>query len=178
MCLLGKRLEIGAGPHKITVHAERFFHFPVYPFIQGKVAVIAAQTAAARVRRTGEAPKAGRNTSDTPGDELKRVVAVLEDHKAQNVTVIPLAGQASFADYLVIATGTSTRHVSSMGLALREKLGNKAILGLEGLQDGEWVCADMGGIVVHIFVPEKRALYNLEKLWSHVFTEPAADTTT
>ncbi len=136
------------------------------------------QSAAARVRRTGEAPKAARNGSDTLADELKRVLAVLDDQKAQQVTVIPLAGQASFADYLVIATGTSTRHVSSIGLGLRDKLGSKAFLGLEGLQDGEWVCADMGGIVVHIFVPEKRALYNLEKLWSHVFTEPPADTTT
>lgn len=129
------------------------------------------------MRRTGEALKA-RSGGDSLADELKRVTAILDDQKAQQVTVIPLAGQASFADYLVIATGTSTRHVSSIGLALREKLGSKAVLGLEGLQDGEWVCADLGGIVVHVFVPEKRALYNLEKLWSHVFTEPAPDTTT
>lgn len=106
--------------------------------------------------------------------EVERIRAILDDAKAHDVTVIPLAGQASFADYLVIATGTSTRHVSSMGRALQEKVGKQHIFGLEGLEDGEWVCADLGGIVVHIFVPEKRALYNLEKLWSHVFT-PAPD---
>lgn len=137
--------------------------------------------AAAQVRRTEDNPKVaetkGRKptTSASLAEELKRVTAVLDDYKAQNVTVIPLAGQASFADYLVIATGTSTRHVSSMGQALRDKLGNKAFLSMEGLMDGEWVCADLGNIVVHLFVPEKRALYNLEKLWSHVFTEPEPD---
>jgi ribosome-associated protein len=127
------------------------------------------------VRRTSETSKQGRKTANTVADELRHVVAVLEDYKAQNVVVIPLAGQASFADYLVIASGTSTRHVSSMGLGLRDKLGSKAFL--EGLQDGEWVCADLGGIVVHMFTPEKRVLYNLEKLWSHVFTESSGDTT-
>ncbi len=106
-----------------------------------------------------------------PPSELERVKAALEDMKAEGLLVIPLAGQASFADYLVIASGTSTRHVSSMGRALEDKLG-KAILSIEGMAEGEWVCADLGDIVVHLFVPEKRVLYNLEKLWSHVF-EPA-----
>lgn len=106
--------------------------------------------------------------------ELEQVRRVLEDMKAENLMVIPLAGQASFADYLVIASGTSTRHVSSMGQALDAKLG-KAVLGMEGVSEGEWVCADLGDIVVHLFVPEKRVLYNLEKLWSHVFTDEASD---
>jgi ribosome-associated protein len=136
--------------------------------------------AAAPVRRTEDKPKAtsakGRKPANPmPADELKQVTAVLDDYKAQNVTVIPLAGQASFADYLVIATGTSTRHVSSMGSALQDKLGKATVLSLEGMVEGEWVCADLGNIVVHLFVPEKRALYNLEKLWSHVFTEAEPD---
>lgn len=114
----------------------------------------------------------------TSADEVERVCAILEDGKAHDIVVIPLAGQAGFADYLIIASGTSTRHVSSMGQAVQDKLGKEHVFGLEGLQDGEWVCADLGGIVVHIFLPEKRALYNLEKLWSHVFTpaEPAFGT--
>lgn len=106
--------------------------------------------------------------------EVRQVAAILEDYKAVDITVISLAGQASFADYIVIASGTSSRHVSSMGRALQDKLGKASFLGLEGLDDGEWVCADMGGIVVHLFLPEKRVLYNLEKLWSFAFT-PAAD---
>jgi ribosome-associated protein len=107
-----------------------------------------------------------------PTSELERVKAALEDMKAEGLLVIPLAGQASFADFLVIASGTSTRHVSSMGRALLDKLG-KAVISIEGMTEGEWVCADLGDIVVHLFVPEKRVLYNLEKLWSHVF-EPSA----
>lgn len=160
-------------------HAERFDPSSSYSHHQGKVRVIAGMAAAARIRRTGEAPKKAQagvhkkltasQASELAG-ELKQVTAVLEDYKAQDIVVIPLAGQASFADYLVIASGTSSRHVSSMGQGLLGKLGKAAVLGVEGLQDGEWVCVDMGNIVIHIFVPEKRVLYNLEKLWSHVFT--------
>lgn len=99
---------------------------------------------------------------------LKRAVGVLEDYKAVDVVVIPLAGKAGFADFLVIASGTSTRHVASMGQALKTKLSDE-VLGMEGLSEGDWVCADIGGVVVHVFTAEKRALYNLEKLWSHTF---------
>lgn len=99
---------------------------------------------------------------------LKQVVDILDDHKAQDVVVIPLAGKASFADYLVIASGGSTRHVASMGSALDERMGSE-VLGVEGMKEAEWVCVDMGAVVVHLFVPEKRSLYNLEKLWSHNF---------
>ncbi len=140
------------------------------------------------MRRTGGAPagrkagtltgaaKTGRSKATAPvapTSELERVKVVLGDMKAEGLLVIPLAGQASFADFLVIASGTSTRHVSSMGRALEDKLG-KAILSIEGMNEGEWVCADLGDIVVHLFVPEKRVLYNLEKLWSHVFEAPDA----
>jgi len=99
---------------------------------------------------------------------LKRVIAVLEDYKALDVVVIPLAGKTSIADFMVVATGTSTRHVASMGQALDKAL-RSDMVGIEGLRDGEWVCADMGDVVAHVFTAEKRALYNLEKLWSHVF---------
>jgi ribosome-associated protein len=135
---------------------------------------------ASRLRRTPESPAKAQAKVTRPATgaasslaaELRQVTAILEDYKAQDIVVIPLAGQASFADYLVIASGTSTRHVSSMGQALQSKLGKKEFLGLEGLSDGEWVCADMGNIVIHIFIPEKRVLYNLEKLWSYAFPEP------
>jgi ribosome-associated protein len=60
--------------------------------------------------------------------------------------------------------------VASIGKNLTDTMG-KHIYGIEGLKDSEWVCADLGDIVVHIFVPEKRALYNLEKLWGHIFPE-------
>ncbi|TKW60756.1 MAG: ribosome silencing factor [Blastochloris viridis] len=177
--------------HKIVVHAERKVLLADFSLHQGKAGHIAATTAAARVRRTGNAlagrkagtltgaAKSGRPKTAAkppqPTNELERVKAALEDMKAENLLVIPLAGQASFADFLVIASGTSTRHVSSMGRALEDKLG-KAILSIEGMTEGEWVCADLGDIVVHLFVPEKRVLYNLEKLWSHVFDTPDSGT--
>ncbi|MBI1309039.1 MAG: ribosome silencing factor [Proteobacteria bacterium] len=99
---------------------------------------------------------------------LKRVVGVLEDYKAQDVVVIPLAGKTSIADFMVVATGTSSRHVASMGQALEKTLKGD-LRGIEGLQEGSWVCADLGDVVAHVFTADKRALYNLEKLWSHVF---------
>lgn len=105
---------------------------------------------------------------------MKQVVEVLDDYKAQDVVVIPLLGKASFADFLVVASGGSSRHVSSMGGALEDRLGRE-VIGAEGLKDGEWVCMDMRAVVVHLFVPEKRALYNLEKLWSHAFDEADGD---
>ena len=104
---------------------------------------------------------------------VQLVNRVLDDFKAQQVTVLELAGKASFADYLVIATATSSRHAQSMGQALRQHLG-KALLGLEGAGEGEWVCADAGSVVVHVFTEEKRKLYQLEKLWSHVFVDAAS----
>ena len=143
---------------------------------------------ASRVRRPQESPakasgkpqkSVSRPSAGSSGElatELRQVTSILEDYKAQHLTVIPLAGQASFADYLVIATGTSTRHVSSMGSALQDKIGKSKFLGLEGMTDGEWVCADMGSIVIHLFTSEKRALYNLEKLWSYAFPESSSET--
>jgi ribosome-associated protein len=136
-------------------------------------------TAAARMRTPKGAPKKAHGANLTVAAEsiaLKEaVVSVLEDYKADNIVVLPLAGQASFADYLVVASGTSTRHVASMGGALEDRLDDD-VLGMEGQHEGEWVCVDMGAVVVHLFLPEKREHYNLEKLWSHVFdSAPESD---
>lgn len=92
----------------------------------------------------------------------------LEDHKAQDPLLLNIGKQSSFADYLLIASGTSTRHVASLAKAVAEAFPGQ-LLSTEGQQTGEWVVADFGGVVVHLFVPEKRALYNLEKLWSFPF---------
>lgn len=102
--------------------------------------------------------------------QVQRVVEALDSLKAVDVVVIPLAGKANFADYLVVATGTSTRHVASLGQVMREKVGD-LVLGVEGLGDSDWVCVDLGAVVAHVFTAEKRSLYNLEKLWSYTFTD-------
>ncbi|WP_183077873.1 ribosome silencing factor [Oceanibaculum indicum] len=91
----------------------------------------------------------------------------LDDDKAENVIVIDLAGKSSFADYMVIASGRSSRQVSAIAEHLRERLkaAGVAQVGAEGLSQGDWVLIDGGDIVIHLFRPEVRAFYNLEKMW-------------
>lgn len=107
--------------------------------------------------------------SPAPPAAIRAVRAALEDLKAHNVVLIPLAGKASFADWLVVATGTSGRHLSSLADAAETALAraDAAILGREGdAADADWVCLDAADVVVHLFLPEARLLYNLEKLWA------------
>lgn len=98
-------------------------------------------------------------------------MATLEDTKADHPISIPLAGKTTFADHLVVATGTSTRHVASMATNLTKALADKkfAIYHHEGAEGAEWVCLDCGDVVVHLFTPAARMLYNLEKLWASTF---------
>jgi ribosome-associated protein len=98
----------------------------------------------------------------------KAILDILEDHKAADPLLLKLGPHSSFADFLVIASGGSTRQVASLAKAVAEAY-PQALLGIEGQQAAEWVVADFGNVVVHLFLPEKRALYNLEKLWSYPF---------
>ena len=95
-------------------------------------------------------------------------VAVLEDAKAQDIQVIDLSERSSFADYMVIASGTSSRQVKAMAdrLVQRAKAQGIQPLGVEGAADAQWVLVDLADIVVHLMQPQTRAFYNLEKLWS------------
>ncbi len=99
---------------------------------------------------------------------LALVLASLEDDQAQDVVAIPLAGRSSIADHMVIASGRSTRQVAAMAGKLAERL--RAATGravrIEGLATADWVLMDAGDIVVHIFRPEVRAFYALEKMWA------------
>jgi ribosome-associated protein len=92
----------------------------------------------------------------------------LEDDQAIEPTVISLARKSSIADYMIIASGRSQRHVGAMAEHLVEKLkarGQRTIP-VEGMSQGDWVLVDAGDVIVHLFRPEIRALYNLEKLWA------------
>ncbi len=95
-------------------------------------------------------------------------VAVLEDAKAQDIQVIDLSERSSFADYMVIASGTSSRQVKAMAdrLVQRAKAQGIQPLGVEGAADAQWVLVDLADIIVHLMQPQTRAFYNLEKLWS------------
>lgn len=97
----------------------------------------------------------------------------LDDDKAEDVVLIDLAGKTSFADYMIIASGRSTRQVGAMAEHLREKLksAGAASVEVEGLPQADWVLIDAGDVIVHLFRPEVRSFYNLEKMWA---VEPPA----
>jgi ribosome-associated protein len=99
---------------------------------------------------------------------LTSILSHLEDAKAEDIVTIDLNGKAVIADGMIVATGRSNRHVGAIADQLVEKLkgeGHKD-LRVEGLPHADWVLVDAGDIVVHIFRPEVRSFYNLEKLWS------------
>lgn len=104
---------------------------------------------------------------------LATVQKSLDDDKAQDIVVIDLDGKTSMGDYMVIATGTSQRQVGAMADHLQENLKAKGVSGViaEGTEHCDWVLIDAGDIIVHLFRPEVRSFYNLEKIWnvpSHV----------
>jgi len=96
------------------------------------------------------------------------VMTSLDDDQAVETISIPLAGKSTIADYMVIASGRSTRQVASMAQKLVEKI--KAELGriarIEGLPTADWVLIDAGDVIVHLFRPEVRSFYNLERMWA------------
>ncbi len=96
------------------------------------------------------------------------ITASLDDDKAEDIAVIDLLGKASFADFMVVATGRSDRQVGAMADHLVEKLKAKGIAKVpaEGMLQRDWVLLDSGDVIVHLFRPEARSFYNLEKLWA------------
>lgn len=100
----------------------------------------------------------------------------MDDDKAADPVVIDLAGRTAIADYMVVASGTSSRHVQAMAEHLVEKLKGKGLKGIriEGADQGEWVLIDGGDVIVHLFKPEARIHYGLEKMWGADWAEPAA----
>ncbi len=96
------------------------------------------------------------------------VLASLDDDQAQDIVSIPLEGKTAIADHMVIASGRSTRQVTAMAQKLAERI-KKAGFGnarIEGLPAADWVLVDAGDIVVHLFRPEVRSFYNLERMWA------------
>ncbi len=96
------------------------------------------------------------------------ILASLEDDKAEEIIAIDLAGRASFADRMVIATGLADRQIAAMATHLNEKLVEAGFkkTRMEGANGTDWVLIDAGDIIIHLFKPEARTLYALEKMWS------------
>ena len=105
------------------------------------------------------------------------VLTSLDDDQAVETVSIPLAGKSSIADYMVVASGRSTRQVASMAQKLAEKI--KAERGqsprVEGLPTADWVLIDAGDVIVHLFRPEVRTFYNLERMWAFGDSAPAGN---
>ena len=115
-----------------------------------------------------------KSAPPSPAQLLDTVTASLDGDKALASDVIFLAGKTDFADYMVIATGTSQRHIATMAEHLRENLKAKGLssVPIEGLGNCDWVLIDAGDVVINLFRPEVRQFYELEKIWS----DPAPET--
>ena len=102
------------------------------------------------------------------------ILSELEDDKAEDIVSIPLAGKSDIADHMVIASGRSQRHVSAMADKIIRRLkeagfGNAQV---EGASAADWVLIDAGDVIVHLFRPEVRSFYNLERVWSEAAHAP------
>ena len=102
-----------------------------------------------------------------PGSLHELVLRQLDDDQAQDIVSIPLAGKSSIADHMVVASGRSTRQVAAMASKLAEsvKKSGEPSPRIEGLPAADWVLIDAGDVVVHLFRPEVRTFYNLERMW-------------
>jgi ribosome-associated protein len=113
--------------------------------------------------------RAGDELTGIQTDELLSVtLAALEDMKAVNVQVIDVRDLTTITDIMVVASGTSTRHLKAIAdnVALEAKQHGVPVLGVEGDKGAEWILVDLGDVVVHVMMPEIREFYALEKLWA------------
>lgn len=104
----------------------------------------------------------------TPVEVKDLILESLDSDKAEDIKLIELDTDLGLADYMVIASGTSSRQVVALAEKLRDRLSVRNVKGirLEGLTTGDWVALDAGDVIVHIFKPEVREFYNIEKMWA------------
>jgi len=136
-----------------------------------------------RLRVILQETKARRAAEQDVLAESRRLLSViqssLEDDKADDIVVIELADKSSIADFMVIASGRSVRQVGAMADHLRETLKAEGCDGVsaEGMERCDWVLVDAGDVIVHLFRPEVRAFYNLEKMWGVNLVPLGSETT-
>ena len=126
------------------------------------------------IRSTAEGARrvspTAKPAAQAPGSAalLAEVVTWLDDAKAEAVITIPLEGKSSLGDYMVVATGRTDRHVGAIAEQLREKIKahGEPRVRVEGMSTCDWVLIDTGDIIIHVFRPEVREFYNLEKMWT------------
>jgi len=108
-----------------------------------------------------------------PAAIKKLALQALDELKAENVIVLDVRNHASFTDYMIFASGRSTRHVKSIANEVVEsaKKARLELLGIEGEDVGEWILIDLGDVIAHIMLPDTRQFYELEKLWGEELVE-------
>lgn len=126
----------------------------------------------AAIPRTRKA--VAKPAADKTPDLLKIVEKSLDDDKAEDIVAIDLRGKSTIADYMVIATGRNSRQLAAMASHLDEKLTKAGVkrVAVEGQAQGDWVLLDGGDVVVHLFRPEVRTFYALEKMWGAEMPSP------
>ena len=123
-------------------------------------------------KKTSPKPKTRSTPAAVKADPVeilrKQVLAALDELKAKDVKEIDVRGKTSIADVLIIASGTSTRHVKSLAdeVVRFVKKAGMMPLGVEGQREAEWVLVDLGDIIVHVMLPRIREFYGLERLWT------------
>jgi ribosome-associated protein len=103
----------------------------------------------------------------TPETTRDIILTALEDNKAEDIIIIPLKGKSAIADYMIVASGRSARHVVGLSNHIADALAKNNItkVKFEGKDNGDWVLGDAGDIIIHLFRPEVRDFYNIEKIW-------------
>ena len=122
-------------------------------------------------------PGAAALPAAEPGSLHALVLKSLDDDQAQDLVSIPLEGKSSIADHMVIASGRSSRQVASMAQKLAERVKRQfgRNVRIEGLPVADWVLIDAGDVIVHLFRPEVRSFYNLERMWGLAETPTAGE---
>jgi ribosome-associated protein len=149
-----------AGAHLVVAHARTFA-------VAEEEHDHTMRTAPGGARKSATPASRGPQRGAT-GHQLEIAVATLEEAKAEAIVTIDLAGKTSIGDYMVIATGRSDRHVGAIADQVAQKLKDAGVtrVRVEGQPQCDWVIVDTGDLIVHVFRPEVREFYNLERMWS------------
>ena len=119
-------------------------------------------------RAARRAPEPVSKVRPDAEETLRLVLATLDDAKAEDTVSIDLTGKSSLADSMVVTSGRSARHVAAVADRVLKDLGKAGVknLRVEGMRNADWVLIDAGDVIVHVFRPEVRTFYNIEKMWT------------
>ena len=136
---------------------------------KGPLSPIASPRARSRIRTKSALESVSKAAAKRPdsSETLRLILARLDDMKAEDTTTIDLIGKTTIADAMVVTSGRSNRHVGSIADRVVQGLKEAGVRGLrvEGMKNSDWVLIDAGDVIVHVFRPEVREFYNLEKMW-------------